>query len=498
MKVLVANRGEIAVRVMRACRELGFKSVAVYSEADHEALHARYADEACLIGPAESKESYLNIDKIIQVALERQVDAIHPGYGFLSENEDFARKVEQAGMIFVGPRPETIDLTGDKLAARGLARQAGLRVLAGPDLPVDQESLDPELLLSNVEVEFPIMVKAISGGGGRGIRIAHHREDLIEMIRLAKREAQASFGKDGIYLEPFVDQARHIEVQIIGDGNGTVLVLGERECSIQRRRQKLIEEAPAPGLSAAQREEVHEYARRLGLQLGYRSLGTVEFLLDPQGRFYFIEVNPRIQVEHPVTELVLGLDLVRMQLRLAAEGKLRISQGDIFVRGAAIEARVLAEDVSNNFMPATGKITYVKEPDGPGVRVDSALYMGMDVTMHYDSLLAKVIVWGEDREIAVQRLGRALEEFKISGVPTDIEFLSKIIAQDNFIGGNVNTTFLDTFKPNLEERSEALEKIVALAAALVEHQQKKRKTQKRAQENNWRTTAWKEQMRGAL
>ena len=285
MKVLVANRGEIAVRVMRACRELGFKSVAVYSEADHEALHARYADEACLIGPAESKESYLNIDKIIQVALERQVDAIHPGYGFLSENEDFARKVEQAGMIFVGPRPETIDLTGDKLAARGLARQAGLRVLAGPDLPVDQESLDPELLLSNVEVEFPIMVKAISGGGGRGIRIAHHREDLIEMIRLAKREAQASFGKDGIYLEPFVDQARHIEVQIIGDGNGTVLVLGERECSIQRRRQKLIEEAPAPGLSAAQREEVHEYARRLGLQLGYRSLGTVEFLLDPQGRF---------------------------------------------------------------------------------------------------------------------------------------------------------------------------------------------------------------------
>ena len=497
MKVLVANRGEIAIRIMRACRELGFKSVAVYSEADQEALHARYADEACLIGPAEAKESYLNIEKIIQVAKERQVDAIHPGYGFLSENEKFARLVEEEGMIFVGPRPETIDLTGDKLTARCVAREAGLKVLAGPDLPVDQKSIDPELLLSNVEVEFPIMVKAVSGGGGRGIRIAHTREELIEMIRLAKREAHASFGNESVYLEPFVDQARHIEVQIVGDGNGTVLVLGERECSIQRRRQKLIEEAPAPGLTSEQRQKVHEYARQLGLELGYRSLGTVEFLLDQQGRFYFIEVNPRIQVEHPVTELVLGLDLVRMQLRLAAEGRLRISQEDIFVRGAAIEARILAEDVSNNFLPATGRVTYVKEPDGPGIRVDSALYMGMDVTMHYDSLLAKVIVWGEDREIAVHRLRRALEEFQISGVPTDIEFLTKIIAQDKFIGGTVNTTFLDNFKPNMEERSEALEKIVALAAALVEHQQKKRKTQKKSQENNWRTTAWKEQMRGA-
>ncbi len=498
MKVLVANRGEIAIRVMRACRELGFKSVAVFSEADHGALHARYSDEACLIGPAEAKESYLNIDKIVQVALEKNVDAIHPGYGFLSENEEFARKVEDAGMIFIGPRPETIDLTGDKVTARAIAHEAGLRVLAGPVLPVDQKSIDPEQLLHDVEVEFPIMVKAVSGGGGRGIRIAHQREELIEMIRLAKKEAQASFGKDGIYLEPFVDQARHIEVQIVGDGNGDVLVLGERECSIQRRRQKLIEEAPAPGLTPEQRAEVHEFARQLGLRLDYRSLGTVEFLLDQQGRFYFIEVNPRIQVEHPVTELVVGLDLVRMQLRLAAEGKLRISQEDIFVRGAAIEARILAEDVTNNFLPATGKITYVKEPDGPGIRVDSALYMGMDVTMHYDSLLAKLIVWGEDREIAVQRLSRALEEFQISGVPTDIEFLSKIVAQENFIGGNVNTSFLDHFKPNMEERTEALEKIVALATALVEHKQKKHQTKKRREENNWRTTAWKEQMRGAL
>ncbi|MGD2026783.1 MAG: biotin carboxylase N-terminal domain-containing protein, partial [Anaerolineales bacterium] len=443
MKVLVANRGEIAVRVMRACRELGFKSVAIYSEADQEALHARYADESVFIGPAEAKESYLNIEKIVQVAVDKQVDAIHPGYGFLSENETFAKKVEEAGINFIGPRPDTIALTGDKLAARKYAREAGLQVLAGPDLPVDKKSIDPEKLLTDVEVEYPLMVKAISGGGGRGIRIAHNRDELFNMIRDARQEAQASFGNDGIYLEPFVNKARHIEVQIVGDGKGKVVVLGERECSIQRRRQKLIEEAPAPGLSDQQRNEVHDYARLLGEKLNYRSLGTVEFLRDQEGQYYFIEVNPRIQVEHPVTELVVGMDLVRMQLRLAAEDQLRINQKDVFVRGAAIEARILAEDAAYSFLPATGKIRYVKEPDGPGVRVDSALYLGMDVTMHYDSLLAKVIVWGEDREIAVQRLRRALEEFHISGVPTDIEFLSSIIEQENFIHGDVDTTFLD-------------------------------------------------------
>ncbi|MCB2179925.1 ATP-grasp domain-containing protein [bacterium] len=498
MKVLVANRGEIAVRIMRACRELGFTSVAVYSEADQEALHTRYADEAVMIGSASAKDSYLNIEKIIQVAVEKRVDAIHPGYGFLSENETFARKVEEAGIIFVGPQPETISLTGDKLAARRVAREAGLRVLAGPDLPVDQQSIDPEELLAKVEVEFPIMVKAISGGGGRGIRIAHNRDELMGMIRDARREAQASFGDDGVYLEPFVNRARHIEVQIVGDGHGNVIVLGERECSIQRRRQKLIEEAPAPGLTDRQRKQVHEYARQLGEKLNYRSLGTVEFLLDQSGRYYFIEVNPRIQVEHPVTELVIGMDLVRMQLRLADEGHLRITQKDVFARGAAIEARVLAEDAANSFMPATGTITYVKEPDGPGIRVDSALYLGMNVTTHYDSLLAKVIVWGEDREIAVQRLKRALEEFQISGVPTDIEFLSTILTQENFVRGTVDTTFLDDFKPIMGQTSVALEKIVALATALVEHNQKAAQQNPRAAENNWRTTAWKEQMRGAF
>ena len=498
MKVLIANRGEIAIRIMRACRELGFTSVAVYSEADRDALHTRYADEACLIGPAEAKLSYLNMDAILEAARRKGVDAIHPGYGFLSENQTFARRVEEAGMTFIGPRPETIALTGDKLAARKAAREAGLHVLAGPDIPLNGNLADVEKIVQDGNVTFPVMVKAISGGGGRGIRIAHNREELNEMIEIARHEAQSSFGDDGIYLEPFVNQARHIEVQIAGDGHGKVLILGERECSIQRRRQKLIEESPAPGLSEAQRAEVHGYARKLGEAFNYRNLGTVEFLLDQDGRFYFIEVNPRIQVEHPVTELVVGLDLVRMQLKLAATNQLHWRQEQILERGVSIEARILAEDVANNFMPVTGTITHLKEPDGPGVRVDSALYLGMEVTPHYDSLLAKVIVWGEDRETAVQRLHRALEEFQISGVPTDIEFLSEIISQERFIRGRVDTTFLDTFEPEIKSHSEALEKIVALATALVAHSKKEAVRPARVEENNWRKTAWLEQMRGSI
>ncbi len=498
MKVLVANRGEIAVRIMRACQELGFSSVAVYSEADQGALHARYADEAVLIGPAAAKDSYLNIDKIIQAAVEKGADAVHPGYGFLSESESFARRVEEAGLVWIGPSPETIAMTGDKLAARRIAREAGLPVLSGPDVPIgeDQEA-DLDRLIKE-QAEFPVMVKAISGGGGRGIRLAHNREELKQMIRQAQRESKSSFGDDGIYLEPFVNRARHIEVQIIGDGGCNVLVLGERECSIQRRRQKLIEEAPAPNLSEAQREQVHEYARQLGLALNYRSLGTVEFLLDRNGQFYFIEVNPRIQVEHPISELVLGIDLVRMQLRLALTGDMKYTQDQIVVRGAAIEARILAEDPSNGFLPAAGKVSYVQEPDGPGIRVDSALFQGMEVTTDYDSLIAKLIVWGEDREAAIGRLTRALKEFQVSGVPTSKELLTKIISQDSFVHGKVDTTFLDTFKPRLAERSEALEKIAAIAAALAMHGEKKAPKQAAAQENNWRKTAWLEQMRGSI
>lgn len=499
MKVLVANRGEIAIRVMRACRELGFSSVAVYSDADRGALHTRYADEAVHIGPATARDSYLNIDNVIAAAIEKKADAVHPGYGFLSENQEFASRVEAAGMIFIGPRPETISMTGDKLEARRIAREAGLPVLSGPDVPIGEGNEDDLDRMVEEQNEFPVMVKAILGGGGRGIRLAHNRSELKKMIRLAQRESMSSFGDDGIYLEPFINQARHIEVQIIGDGQGTVLVLGERECSIQRRRQKLIEEAPAPNLSAEQRKQVHAYAHQLGIALNYRSLGTVEFLLDRKGNFYFIEVNPRIQVEHPVSEAVLGIDLLRLQLRLALTGDIKYTQDQIVVRGAAIEARILAEDPANNFLPAAGRISYVHEPDGPGIRVDSAMFQGMEITTDYDSLIAKVIVWGEDREAAIGRLTRALQEFQITGVPTSMEFITRIISQESFIHGRVDTTFLDTFKPRLAERSEALEKVAAIATALAMHREKhRRQTTTTAPESNWRKTAWLEQMRGSI
>jgi acetyl-CoA carboxylase biotin carboxylase subunit len=347
--------------------------------------------------------------------------------------------------------------------------------------------------------QFPVMVKAISGGGGRGIRLAHNPEELKEMIQLARKESQTSFGDDGIYLEPFVNFARHIEVQIVGDGDGNILVFGERESSIQRRRQKLIEEAPAPCLSDKQRQLVHDYARQLGEQMNYRSLGTVEFLWDQNGDFYFIEVNPRIQVEHPVTELIYGVDLVRLQIRLAFEGALPYSQDQLMRRGSAIEARILAEDPTNGFMPASGKITYIKEPDGPGIRVDSALFQGMEVTTDYDSMIAKVIVWGEDREAAIDRLGRALTEFQLSGVPTTREFLAEIITQERFVQGGFDTTFLDSFKPAVEKRNEAVEKIAALATALALHRKKQRQQRARQQDlNNWRKAAWQEQMKGTI
>jgi acetyl-CoA carboxylase biotin carboxylase subunit len=499
MKILVANRGEIAIRIMRACRELGCYSIAIYSEADVGALHTRYADEAILVGPSPAQESYLNIDAVITAAIEKGANAVHPGYGFLSENAEFAERVEQAGMIFIGPRANTIAQTGDKLVARQIARLAGLPVLEGPDNPVpDTEMYNADHLIVEHQ-RFPVMIKAISGGGGRGIRIAHNRVELKEMIEIARKESKASFGDEGIYLEPFVSEARHIEVQIIGDGKGNILVLGERECSIQRRHQKLIEEAPAPNLTAEQREQLHAYACKLGKAMDYRSLGTIEFLLDGNGNFFFIEVNPRIQVEHPVTELVYGIDLVRMQIKLAFEKELSHTQDQLVMRGSAIEARILAEDPMNGFLPASGKITYIREPDGPGVRVDSALFQGMEITTDYDSMIAKVIVWGEDRDAAIERLARALNELQLSGVPTTREFLAKIITQEEFINGNVDTTYLDRFRPVLEKHSEAMEKIAALATALAVHHNKRRQTKYMAtSHNNWRKAAWQEQMKGTI
>jgi len=492
MKVLVANRGEIAVRVLRACRDLGLPSVAVYSEADQQALHTRCADEALPIGPTPASESYLNIPAILGAARRCGADAVHPGYGFLSENSGFAEAVEDAGMIFIGPRPVTLARSGDKLAARRIAREAGLPVLPGADdcLP---ETLSPDC---GTGVEFPVLVKAAAGGGGRGIRLVERPDDLLSMVALARREAEAAFGDGSVYLEPLVSHARHIEVQILGDGTGRTLCLGERECSIQRRRQKLIEESPAPGLTSVQRAFLFDAAARLGKALAYRSLGTVEFLMSPNGEFHFIEINPRIQVEHPVTELVTGKDLVQEQLTLAAGRPLRYGQDAITVRGAAIEARVIAEDPESEFMPTTGEITYLKEPGGPGVRVDSALYQGMQVTSDYDSLLAKVIAWGETRHQAVQRLGRALQEFQIGGVVTDLAFLRRILVSDPFLAGQVTTTFLDGFDAVPAEHRPELARDIAAATAYLAHLQRAGQVATVGGEavGAWRSTAWREQM----
>lgn len=489
MKVLVANRGEIAVRILRACQELGMASVAVYSESDEVALHVRYAGEAVAIGAAQS---YLDIAAILDAARRSGAQAVHPGYGFLSENAAFARAVEEAGLVFIGPRPETIARMGDKLEARRLARQVGLPVLSGPDVPLTDQ-MPPSLAH---QVSYPLLVKAAAGGGGRGIRLARNPEELGQMIKAARQEAQAAFGDDTVYLEPMVQQARHIEVQILGDGRGGVLCLGERECSIQRRRQKLIEEAPAHGLSEDLRRQVYDCALRLAQSLDYRGLGTVEFLLDGDGKFHFIEVNPRIQVEHPVTEMVAGVDLVKEQIRLAAEGSLALTQEQVELRGAAIEARILAEDASQDFLPATGQVAYLKEPGGPGIRVDSALYAGMPVTSEYDSLLAKVIAWGENRPVAIQRLRRALREFQIGGVATDLEFLLEVIDSPPFIAGCVDTTYLESFKP-LPQAAEIPEREVAIATALFAHKQRERtEAQPNGQASLWRMAAWREQMRG--
>jgi acetyl-CoA carboxylase biotin carboxylase subunit len=492
MKILVANRGEIAVRILRTLREMGLPSVAIYTDVDEATLHRRYADEAVALGEAKA---YCDPNAILEAARKSGATAIHPGYGFLSENAAFARAVEEAGLIFIGPRPETIALMGDKLSARRVAREVGLPVLPGSDDP-----LPVEVPLEMAEqIKYPVLVKATAGGGGRGIRMALSSADLAEMVIAARDEALAAFGDGTIYLEPLVQQARHIEVQILGDGQGKVLCLGERECSIQRRRQKLIEEAPAPGLSVQMRRQIHEAARQLGKTLNYRGLGTVEFLLDAEQKFHFIEVNPRIQVEHPVTEMVTGLDMVKEQVALAIGEPLTLRQHNIDVRGVAIESRILAEDTLSGFLPASGQISYVKEPGGPGVRIDSAMFQGMPVSTDYDSLLAKVITWAQTRTEATVRMRRAIDEYQIGGVTTNLDFLKQIIESSQFVSGHVTTTFLETFKPDEFESSGELEREIALVAALYAHRQQ---SQAQASEpgrhemSRWQTAAWQEQMSG--
>jgi acetyl-CoA carboxylase, biotin carboxylase subunit len=439
VKVLVANRGEIAVRVIRACRELDLATVAVYSTVDEEALHVRMGDEAVCIGPPHARDSYLNVTALLAAAMQTGADAVHPGYGFLAENAAFAAACNDAGLVFVGPKPEAIAAMGDKAEARRLARRAGVPTIPGSE---GTASLD-DALEAATQVGYPVMVKAAAGGGGRGIRVARDAGELTDMVGQAAMEAGAAFGDASLYVEKLLVDARHVEVQVLGDRAGNLIHLFERECSMQRRRQKILEESPSPALDQAAREAITEAALSLARAADYTSAGTVEFLVDRNGSFYFIEMNTRIQVEHPVTELVTGVDLVKEQLRVAAGEPLSVGQEEVALEGWSLEFRINAEDPERSFLPSPGQIVTLELPGGPGVRVDTAAYAGYHVPPYYDSLLAKLIVWGRDRDEAVARGRRALREFRIDGVKTTIPFHLDLLEDDAFLSGDYHVEFLE-------------------------------------------------------
>jgi acetyl-CoA carboxylase biotin carboxylase subunit len=466
-KVLIANRGEIAVRVIRACREQGIATVAVFSEADRESLHVLMADEARPIGAAPAAESYLAIDKLVGVAKSAGADAIHPGYGFLAENAAFAEACADAGLVFVGPPPAAIRAMGDKTSARRLARDLGVPMVPGT---VDAVASPEAARASARDLGFPVMVKAARGGGGKGMRVVRSEKELESALALAQSEAAAAFGDGALYLERYVAEPRHIEVQILADTHGGVVHLGERECSIQRRHQKLIEESPSPVVDADLRARLGEAACRLARAAGYVNAGTVEFLVDEERRFYFLEMNTRLQVEHPVTEMVTGIDLVREQLRVAAGEPLGYSQATIAWRGAAIECRINAEDPFRNWLPSPGRITGLRPAGGPWVRDDSGAYEGCTIPRYYDTLIAKLIVWGADREAAIARMLRALGEYHVAGVRTTIPVLAQLVAHHDFRAGRLSTHFLDRILPDLARQGGRFRDIAVIAAALAEYE----------------------------
>ncbi len=462
-KVLVANRGEIAVRVIRACHELGVPTVAVYSEADREALHVRNAVEAYAIGPAPSRDSYLRADRILEVARRSGADAIHPGYGFLSENADFAQAVLDAGLVWVGPPPEAIRVMGSKTESRARMKAAGVPVVPGTTEPLRDEA---EALRVAEEIGYPVMLKAAAGGGGKGMRRVDGPGELAEALRRARSEAASSFGDDAVYIEKLVIDPRHVEVQVLCDAHGGAVHLFERDCSIQRRHQKVVEETPCPVLPPETREAMTAVALRAARAVGYVGAGTVEFLLGADGSFYFLEMNTRLQVEHPITEMVTGIDLVAAQLRIAAGEPLWFGQDDIRQVGHAIECRIYAEDAAHGWAPSPGRIEGYREPGGPWVRVDSGVYQGAEVPLHYDPMIAKLIVWGRDRDEAIRRSLRALLEYRVRGIHTTIPFFREVLADPDFRAGRYDTGFLSA------ERVERLTKLarnddVAVIAAAI-------------------------------
>jgi acetyl-CoA carboxylase biotin carboxylase subunit len=494
-KVLIANRGEIAVRVARACREMGLQVVAVYSEADRLAPHVRLADEAYLIGPAPAVDSYLCIDRILEAARRSRAEAVHPGYGFLAERADFARACEEAGLVFIGPGSDTITLMGEKTSARRAAVEAGVPVVPGTLEPVS----DAAALRREAEaIGFPVMLKAAAGGGGKGMRLVASAAELARGAERAQSEARSAFGDDRLYLEKAIAGARHIEVQVLADAHGNAVHLFERECSIQRRHQKIVEESPSPFVTAELRARMGELAVGLVKRIGYVNAGTLEFLVDRERRPYFLEMNTRIQVEHPVTEMVTGQDLVKLQIRVAQGEPLPFTQDALSQRGHAIECRVYAEDPDQGFMPSPGRILALRRPGGPGVRDDSGVEAGEDVKIHYDSLISKVIAHGADRAEAIARMRRALAEYRVLGIRTTLPFLERVLAHPAFVAGEVDTSFVErVFAETDRSRRRPLE--VALAAAAIgayRDRQTSRLVASPAAAAGWQQAARREALRG--
>jgi len=469
-RILIANRGEIAVRVIRACREMGIESVAVYSDVDRRALHVRKADFCEHLGPAQASESYLNIPKILEAARRSGAEAIHPGYGFLSENAGFARACREAGIVFIGPSPESMEMMGSKTKARQQMKKANVPFVPGTDTGLKSAE---EALAVAESIGYPVMLKASAGGGGKGMRMVTNPNELAAALASAQSEAQRSFGDSEVYIEKFIEDPRHVEMQIFGDTHGNVIYLAERECSVQRRHQKVLEEAPCSFVDPDMRRRMGEVAVRVGKAANYCNAGTVEFLVDAKKNFYFLEMNTRLQVEHPVTEMVTGIDLVQLQIRVAAGEPLSLQQEDIIIRGHAMELRIYAEDPDNNFFPSPGRITRLISPSGPGIRRDSGMYEGWVVPLDYDPLLAKIIGYGETRQQVINRLRRALIEYFIGGIKTNISLFRRILLHPDFQAGRIDTGFLDRLlkePPVGDARTARRTPIVALAAAIFAQQ----------------------------
>ncbi len=495
-KLLVANRGEIALRIIRTCREMGVGSVAVYSEADRRSLHVRWADEAYCIGPPPSVDSYLNIDAILDAAKKSGAEAVHPGYGFLAENGGFADAVEGAGLVFVGPSGDVIRAMGDKIEARALMTGADVPVMPGTDGEIGTLG---ELDAAAETIGFPMMIKASGGGGGKGIRIVHDRKEMEKAFDMARSEAEKAFGNPAVYAERYLENPRHIEFQIMADIHGKVVHFYERECSIQRRHQKIIEETPSPLLNDDLRQRMGDVAVRACSSIGYRNAGTVEFLVDRKKRFYFLEMNTRLQVEHPITEQVTGIDLVRLQLEVAAGKPIPFEQEDVKQRGHSIEARIYAEDPESGFLPATGRVKSLDIPGGSGVRMDSALFKGMEVSIYYDPMLAKLVVRGATRDLALDRLVRCLGELHISGVRTNVPFLLAILETDVFRDGSYHTGYVEQNLREIlvNEGSEKAETI-ALTAAVLSHLERKHRSRQLKGGGGRRASSWVSLFRPAL